>query len=904
MRKFFSKMSLIGLLALVCGMFHGCKPETEQSNFNVSVKEVGPEYVILQVKAPAAVDIAYMLDTKEMRVDNPVMVFASGESLTVKPEDEVRISGDLKEDTQYYLYVVAKLDAQNYSEIVTLPFKTVVYDLDELITVVDQSYDGFKVRLTVPEETKQRGNAIRYTQCDLMMYNYMQSNDYSNLLYNGGAYTKFVTDDETIVYSEETNWYQTGEDSDGDGEIDWETNYNPISPGEPIVYVAGEFSWMDGDQDALLDDNGDEIFGFPGGWDPGYFMPMIDPAYFTGGASANEQSSMGIITDYEVTRPMDSYWTGAFQRKHFFVKQPQPFDGEVDVQLVEASPIDLVMDFYPGKGVKQYAVGVFDDSMYQQILDLCNGREEYMQWAVTSYFGAYTFGTRVAKDPVRMALTSFYYQDAIGEDTEYHVLVTAMGDNAATIQNFQHFKFKTTKKTKDAPVVQVTALEDEATPYVAKFNVKCTTAAEGNPLKECYYAANYKRDWLLEINGGATYFSLVAGNKAYSYFTAEEIAKINSDEGLELTIASIDGETTRVAVLGYNDEYTPNDLVGFTPIQIEDGECPGIADCTTPWLEEKPYVDERAYLDLVGDWTAKATLESAQDGKNFIHTSKISLAADILDFPVELPDSVYNIYKETSKYDAEKVEGLWSEFKELAKTVTDRRLVYQNRLIAKGWLDADSYSRLDYYGPYDLFVDRTYKSVDVSSIFYDFGPKWYIEAVEDENGNISLIAPFDANFLPPAANWSIPFYLSGMELENYYTVTYGDGWTPSFPVEVSEDRNTITIKPLVYDGKEFFPNMVGIDYSMNQTILENFVVSEIVMTRGWNEPAASRAMSSSSVNGKSIQPKGEFPKSVCKPMTELKAAPELKTIEGKIVSVEEFKKRADKYVEMRFKQNN
>ena len=176
--------------------------------------------------------------------------------------------------------------------------------------------------------------------------------------------------------------------------------------------------------------------------------------------------------------------------------------------------------------------------------------------------------------------------------------------------------------------------------------------------------------------------------------------------------------------------------------------------------------------------------------------------------------------------------------------------------------------------------------------------------VKDENGNISLVAPFDANFLPPAANWSIPFYLSGMELENYYTVTYGDGWTPAFPVEVSADRNTITIKPLVYDGKEFYPNMIGIDYSMNQTILENPVVSEIVLTRGWTEPAATRAMSSSAVRGKSIQPKGEFPKSVCKPMTELKATPELKTIEGKIVTVEEFKKRADKYVEMRFNQNN
>ena len=142
-----------------------------------------------------------------------------------------------------------------------------------------------------------------------------------------------------------------------------------------------------------------------------------------------------------------------------------------------------------------------------------------------------------------------------------------------------------------------------------------------------------------------------------------------------------------------------------------------------------------------------------------------------------------------------------------------------------------------------------------------------------------------------------------MELDNYYTVTYGDGWTPAFPVEVSEDRNTITIKPLVYNDMEFYPNMVGIDYSMNQTILENPVVSEIVLTRGWSEPKATKAMSSSISKGKSVQVKGEFPTSVYKPMTELKAAPELKTIEGHIVSRDEFKQRADKYVEMRLNQN-
>ena len=908
MKKLFSRVSLVGLMALMCGMFYGCNPEGEKSAFSVSVKEAGPEYVLVQVSAPASVDVAYMLDTKEKRVDNPVMIFASGETLTVKPDDVIRISKGLEEDTQYYLYAVAKLDAQNYSEIITLPFKTTVYDLDELITVVDQSYDGFKVRITVPEETKKRGNAIRYVQSDIMMYNYMGQDDYRSLLYNGGAYTKFVTDDETIVYSEDTNWYQTGEDADGDGEIDWDTNYNPISPGEPIVYTAGEFSWMNGDEDALLDDKGNEIFGFPGGWNPGYFMPLLDPSYYTGN-SGKSQSSMGIITDYEITSPMDSYWTGAFQRKHFFVKQPQPFDGKVDVKLVDASPIDLVLEFYPDKNVKQYAIGVFDDNMLEEIMKLCNNREDYLQWAITSYFAAYTFGTRVAKEAVQMKLTSFYYQDAIGENTDYHVLVTAMGDNMATIQNFQRYKFTTTSKVKDAPEILVTALQDESTPYVAKFNVKCTTAAEGNPVTECYYAANYKRDWLLEINAGATYFSIVAGNKIVPgcIFTTEMLEAVNSPEGCEIAIPSIDGEVTRLAVLGYNDEYTPNDLTSYKATEIDDGECPGIADCTTPWLEMKQYVDYD-YDKLIGDWTATATLKRESDGKSFIHSSKITITDNLNDYPSELPDSVYNIYKEASKYEKEKVDGLWNEFKQMSKDVAKNRLEYQNRLLVLGWLDADSYNRLDTYTPYDLFIDRTYKSVDVSSMFNDFGPKWYLEAVEDGNGNVSLVAPFDSNFLPPSANWSVPFYFAGMELEKKYTVMYGDGFTAAFPVEVSEDWNTITIKPLEYvDGEgnrtEFYPQMLGIDYKMSQTILENVVVSDVVLTKGWSEAeAASAGVQKSARRGSSavLRPEGDFPKTVYMPMTELQAAPELKKIEGTLMTKEQFKERADKFVEMRY----
>ena len=905
MKKNFIKLSLISLMAVICGIFSGCDPtQNGGSGFSVTVQEAGPEYVVLKITAPTDVEMAYILDTKEKKVENPVMIFASGESYRVKPNDELRISNGLKENTQYYLYLVAKLDAQNYSEIITLPFKTAKYDLDDLLTVIDQDYDGYKMRITIPEETKARGNAIRFNQCCIMMYNYMAgSDDYFACLYNAGRYTK---DNVTLVYSEDENWHETEGDSDGDGEPDWDTTWNPISPGEPVVFVAGEFSYMEDDPEYET-----EYFKFPSGWEPGYYMPLIDPAYYTEGQakSGASQSNMGIINDYTISRPLDDYWTGEFQRKHFRVKQPEPFDGEVQVNLVQQSPIDLVMEFIPDESVTQYAVGIFDDKMYEEVLKLCNGREDYMQWAITSYFAAYTFGTRVAKEAVQMKLTTFYYQDAITENTDYHVLVTPMGDQMATKQNFQKYTFRTTSKEKDAPVIVVTPLNDKATPYVAKFNVKCTTAAEGNPVTECYYAANYKRDWLLAVNGGSTYHGLVAGNKAVPgcVFTSEMLKAVNSEEGCMIEIPSVDGEITRLAVLGYNDEYTPNDLTSYRPTEIEDGECPGIADCTTPWLPMKNYVDFD-YDKLVGDWTATALLQPGNDAsKRFYHSSKITITDNLKNYPETLPQSVYDLYKEVVKYDKEKVDALWEEFKVLADDVAKHRFEYQNRLLALGWLDADSYGRLDTKTPYDLFIDKKYSSVDVSSIYNDYGPKWYIEAVKGEDGKVSLIAPFDSNFLPPSANWSVPFYFAGMETSNMYTITYGDGWTPSFPVEVSADWNTITIKPLEYTDKNgkktiFYPNMVGVDNMMQQTILENPVVSAIELTRGWDEDKAKknsvpRAASSS------VQLQMEIPTASILPMTELKAAPELETIEVPIVTVEEFRKRADRFIEMKFKNN-
>ena len=893
MKKILSKLTVF-ILAAVALLSVSCDKEglltVGDKKFSLTLMEVGPEYAEILVKGPEEMRMAYMVDKREMRVENPQQLFKKGTEVTIKSGEVIRVSLGLEENTKYYMYACAALNEREFSKIVTLPFETTQYNLTELATVIDQYYDGYKMRLTLPKETKDRGNAIRYNQCCLMMYNYMKGNsdDYFSLLYNAGAY---AVNDTTLVYSADNNWYQTDTDSDGDGEADWETWYNPISPGEPIVFVAGEFSWM---EDTKEYEN--EYFAFPSGWDSGYYMPLINTDYYK--SDKKSQSSVGVI-DWDYTHPLDAYWTGAFQRKHFRIKEPDLLDAGVEIKLAKVTPVNATIEFYPEEGVDQYAIGIFDESTYNdQVLPLLNGNPDFMQWAVTSYFAAYTFGTRVTSGAVQMDLTSMYYQSAIQEQTKYIVFVTAMGDSNGTSQSFQTFEFETTQKELDAPVIEVTAVKNETTPFKATFNIKCATYKD-NPLMEAYYAANYTRDWKLATNGGKTYFSILNGNNAFS---AEELSAINSEKGYTISFNSVDGETTRLAVLGYNTEYKPNDVTSFTKDQIEKGECPAIADVTTPWTEKKTPVDPKYYANLVGDWTATAVLQSGTNSKKtYDHQSKITISRNLYDYPSSLPNEVYKIYDEVADMDKEDVDAYWTEFEQLAKTFTTNRLMNQNRLLCLGWLDDDSYGRLDAKSPYDLFVDKNYSSVDVSSIYNDFGPKWYIEAVTDKDGKVSLIAPVDMNTLPPTSNWSVPFYLSAMEPKNYYTMTYAQEGTLAFPVEYDAENDKLTIKPFVYQDVEYYPNVVGIDTQTGGTILENPVVSEVVLTRGWTEPK--KEQSSLRPSSGNVQVNGEFPETVYKERTRLKAPVELREMEYRLVSPEEIKERADKYIERYFNQS-
>ena len=911
MKSSLIKTTLIALLVAVSGLFSACTEPETLAQFDVTFKEAGPGSITLIATVPGATQVAYMCETTPRRMENPSIIFMSGTKTTFAASGEQQLMADIKANTKYYLYLVARLSASEFSKIYTFEFETNEFSFQDLATVVAVNYDGYKMHISVPESVKNSvpgtpgSRAIRYNQCCLMMANYMRgtnkTDDYFSLLYNAGD---FVTADKTLEYSETVNWEEAGVDVNEDGvvdENDLSIKWNPIAPGEPVVFVAGEFEWMQIPSDYVSEANYQvNGFDFPAGWDPGYYLPCIDSAAYWNHVATK---SVGIIGDIDMSAPTDKFWTGAFQRKIFRTRVPDQLDANIDIEVVGLGPVDGTVVITPDSKVKQFCFGVFDQGSYDQLIGLLDGREEYLQWAVTSYFAMYNFGTGVimpsageTSAPVtEVTLSKFFYD--VPADTKYHVLVTGMGDEVGSTQCFKHYEFSTPSKVRPyGPDIEVTALPDSSSAYSAAFNIKCTSVndPEAGKVVRCYYGANYYKDWILSINKGGTYYSL--GQSAE--FTPAEVEKINSEEGLTIRIPSIDGERTRLVVVGYNDENTPNDL-NYEDIE----ECPAVADFTTPY-NVMPFVNSDLLNTdvLEGDWTLEATVLG-----DSTFTSKVSILRGFeegRDYPSELPAEVLNIYKENTKWSDEEIYGYFEEFKTIAKQYSENRLAMQNKLLLQGWLAKDKYNRLNTMSPWDLFKDETYSGVDVKTLFSDFGPKMFIEVSKSKvTGLDSLSITADMYFLPPAAYWSVPFYMAGYankETNNtvfYYSVNGYYNAPLVFPVDLASDKQTLTIKPIVDEaGEKYYPNLIGSDTSLGGGyILDYPIISEVKLTKGWDEAKSAKSVKAN-VPHANVDPVGSVPSVTYKSMTRFEKPVNMRRVEREVMTVEKMNANMDQYV--------
>lgn len=937
MKKLFNKICLVVVSILSFGLLTGCQPEIAVKPFSVSFKEFGPGYVTLMATVPAPTTVAYIVSEKQMDYLTETMLNMSGKKTIFYSDGEQQILDyELKENTQYYVYLVALLGESQFSQLYKFEFETGTFTFNELATVVGVLPDGFKMHLEMPasvlagEAGKAGSTAIRYSHCSLMMYNMRResSDDYEFLLWNGG---NSIRESKTLTYNDLNNIGQVGYDANEDGvtdENDLGMLWDPIAPGEPVVFIAAEFEWMKEPWYDLSDEEQDKYsesnhvvngFYYPAGWQPGYYLPCLDSAKYWGNYAATKAMTKGagVIKDLDKSSPVDYAWTGAFQRKIFRTRMPDILDATFKVEIEDLRSVDATVRIVPDEKVYRYLFTILDEASYKYLLELIDNREEYLQWAVTSYFAMMNFGavevvagTNETSAPIaEIALSDFFY--TVPSDTKYHVLVTGMDGEIGSPQCFYHQTFSTPAKTKDyGPDIEVTALPDEAEPYTAVFHVKCNATAD-NPLVSCYYGANYYKDWVLEVNSGSTYETL--GQTVA--FTEDEIEKICSPEGYKMYIPSIDGAKTRLVVVGWNDENISNGVDTYEDVLAH----PAVADCITPYavaedLSLNPLLDAMESNNhqplLNGDWTLTATVINGDVRE--VQKSRVRIKNALVegeDYPSTLPDSVLTIYKETTKWTDTQIRGYFDEFKTLAENYNQDRLRNQNKLLLEGWLDNDSYGRLSVMTPWDIFISRDVSTVDVESMFTEYGPKLFIKINKDMNGKDSLAVTANKYYASPVANWNVPFYLAGYaDIENYNTMFYWGTETEfqaplEFPVELSEDLNTLTIKGYMAKGEKYYPNLVGEDSNTlygTQYILEKPIVSDVVLTRGWTDDVESAPATKSASWGVKANPvspvgKPELVKYSQRTVFEKAEPRRVQKIDYNFVSYEQLQKNLDKY---------
>lgn len=776
-------------IVLLGGMLAGCtKPEVEtpaSPSAELSVTSVGVTEAVLNLKTSLISEYAWAVYAEEPgTAPVPDVLFATGTvAACADGDNEFTVSG-LEGNTGYTVYLAAKtVDDEFYDEVLAVNFTTT--DYTEVLTILDAGYDSFRAHIQIPEDVIANGHAIRYVPVDIFTYNMNKQgmwgvNSDASMMQSNGGPDFCVTESSTLTFDNSEEQLYLHEN---------------FVPGAQLVFMIGEYEWG-------------ETWG-----NEGYLLPLFDEEGFM----------MDSMENPDVDEA--SYWSGVYDKVVVQLRKPELLEPTVNVEM-DIKATSGTIKLTPEDGVVQYTVFCMPEELYQMVLGYLDNNEDHLQWFSTTV-QAYMNGALSLSGAQEIDIADLFYD--VPAESHYHLLVTAMGDAKGYTQNFQHIEFDTKAKVLEAPAVTVTPVGGEVSedPFKVVFNVKNT----GNvPVVSGYYAANYEREWESALSYSEYADIISTGNP----LSAAEIELINSPEGYDMTFNSIDGMTTRLGILVYNEENTPN--------VVEEGG-PAIAEQSTPYQPADERVESALFTDLPGDWTMTAEVSNYDYNQGSYvslgaQSIKVSIYDGLNDYPDVLPENVYSLYPDMSKAE---VDNLYEEFKMEAEAF-NAKVRGQNWLLCVGFgyeTPSEYYSMFDAATPYELFCDPEYSGYDVASLFYDFGPKWYLEVAADG----SVTVPMDKDFMYPLSAWNrSTYYMAGYDKDN--TATFVSG---SFPAEVSSGHETITVNALtsdLYEGVNFYPNAI-VDYGYYQSLSGYRIDGPLTLTKGWN--GSDNALTSASV---------------------------------------------------------
>ncbi|MBQ2248351.1 MAG: hypothetical protein II323_06305 [Tidjanibacter sp.] len=731
------------------------------------------------------------------------VIFATGKTAELVQGDNTLIVKNLLPKTDYVVFIAAEIAGiEEYMEEVVVVKHIRTTDFADDINVRDINYRGFTVDVRVDPRVKEQNHMIKWATADLFMYNMNSVSDFDyammNLHDNAWGGMNLFNESRSLIIDEEHS-YLYGPD----GQIEnW--YYESIVPGQPQVVIFGEFA------------RGESQWG----WGYGYYKPMFDAQQYMIDQSENPNERLDEAP----------YWSGFYQHLDVQVQKPEPISEDLINVEIEKFPDDALIKISADKSIDLVSVMVMSELEYNSAMQYI--KPEHLQWFSTSLMGAYQ-GVSMQVDPwgegmqgsLMTAISQFLLD--IPRESKFWVYVVGMrgdfnGDGYldGNEQVCEAYEFYLPQPTKPAPEIVVTALESTS-PFEVSFNVKC-------PTKDAYRGcsiSNYEKEWLMTGMSGA---ELLEAYGEYFAFSSVELARINSDEGLTVTYPSRPNENNYFAAMVANDEGT--ETYSETVIARSLSE------------PAKPAVDSALFESLQGEWTASARVtyslynEETEQYDVFNETQSCPVTIGNFEYPEQLTEEDYATFQRHG-VSRETADVYYAEFKAAAKTFIDNTRA-QNRILMNGFnFSGELEPYYAYADPYSLFTSDTYNGYTSEMPIYDFGPKWYLEVAADG----TVTAPFNVNYFTPMSSW----YTTSQAIYESHFIAYepttgttagymgdaeGNAVNGQFPVEVSEDGNTITVKPFEYSGLNFYPNS-AIYFGSGQYQLGVKVVSEITLTR-------------------------------------------------------------------------
>ncbi len=850
------------LLAFATLGFVGCEdPDTDWIGedgvgIKATFKSSTTKTATLEVQTVGLSKIAWIAKPAEEKAPAPVFVFKNGSQMDVTDGTHTVEVKQLSANTTYTVYFAGETTATaDLSDLYTLQnVKTTDFDTDG-VTVREVLYDGLILDIKVPESVKEQDHLIKWSTTDLFIYNKNKigthgtqpDTDLMNWNDSKAGWKHMYFNSSTTLHLTEMNSYAIDEN----GNINTEYHYyETLVPGQPQVFILGEYEF------------GQDMGS---GWGWGYYEPLFDRAAWSSALAKNG----GELVDET------PFWDGMYTHMLIKTKEPEKLPDELMKVELDIRPDDAIIDVTVDDSIEVLQVMVLDEEQHALAYKWLGESYEHFQWFATSYVGLmegatdfYMRGekggidangrlrTALSKYLVNVSMTSKYWVYVVGlsgYDEEGY-----MNGSKQVCWNMNGFNLKET--TKPAPTVEVTPVEP-LEPNKAYYKIFCPSAAEGNGVTKGYYYAGYEKDWLSSGMTAQEIIDTYAWGNQIVQFTQNDLDLINSADGLIIDFPSRPNENFYFATVFTNDEGSRN-----------------YSDAVVCRTYETPVdrIESEYFESLKGDWTASATVRFKKL-KPGVDTEDDSLTTDDLyeehtkthtctitvgdaEYPEYLNESVYETY-EKHGISREKTDLYFSEFCKAVDLFNETNRA-QNRILVNGFNFAgEMLEYLPYFNfqsAYDLFISDTYNGVSHTMPVYDFGPKWFFEVMADG----SLAVPFNTVYYAPMGSWYADSFYGQQEI---HLIAYeptipsaagyvGNGSNGYFPVEISEDGNTITIKPYEnaeLPGYKFYPN-VGVYNPLDPTSygMSMYIISEITLTRG----AAAEPARVAAKGGKAVAP--------------------------------------------------